>query len=120
MKGAWFQLENAWFQPLRAFTVISWFQSLLSQVQLVPLPVDAACDKNGARKRSSSSPDSSDHSPAKQSPLAPTAKSMKRKESEGELLTISHDVIDEIDTADKKHLKNMGLMTGLAIGGAVA
>jgi hypothetical protein len=35
-------------------------------------------------------------------------------------LTISHDVIDEIDTADKKHLKNMGLMTGLAIGGAVA
>lgn len=77
---------------------------------------DAACDKNGARKRSSSSPDSSDHSPAKQSPLAPTAKSMKRKESEVELLTISHDVIDEIDTADKKHLKNMGLMTGLAIG----
>ena len=50
-------------------------------------------------------------------PLPPAAKTMKRKESEMELLsTLSHDVIDEIDTADKRHLKNMGLMTGLAIG----
>ena len=46
----------------------------------------------------------------------PAAKSMKRKESELELSSTTHHVIDNIDTADKRHLKNMGLMTGLAIG----
>ena len=81
---------------------------------------DDTCDKN-VRRRSPGAPAADGGSGAgaakhSKPPLPPAAKTMKRKESEMELLSISHDVIDDIDTADKRHLKNMGLMTGLAIG----
>jgi len=75
--------------------------------------------EHNMRKRSPGSPKAGKNggpTSAAKPPLPPAAKSMKRKDSELELLSTTHDVIDNIDTADKRHLKNMGLMTGLAIG----
>lgn len=83
---------------------------------------EGSAEDNTVRKRSPGAPDANGDSEAgaaedSKLPVPPATKTMKRKESEMELLsTLKHDVIDTVATADKRHLQNMGLMTGLAIG----